>query len=136
MSEATEPGDRGRLYKDSSDEFTAQVRSIEQRADQCLKHLHLLKAPPHIAYWTILSATVHLIEENYKRLGPNSPGFRASMINFARHALLLIRRLAENSAAASPANWIPRWDSSIGAQAFSDLRAIGLYDAFLNTYPM
>jgi hypothetical protein len=124
------------LYRDSSDEFTSQVKGIEQRADRCLEHLHLLKSSPHVAYWTILSATVHIIEEDYKRFGPNSPGFRASMINLARHALLLIRRLAENSTAVSPANWIPRWDSSIGAQAFSDLRVIGLYDAFLNTYPM
>jgi hypothetical protein len=132
MSGAMEPENRGQLYRESSDDFTSQVKSIEQRADQCLKHLHLLKAPPHIAYWTILSAAVHIIEENYKRFGPNSPGFHACMINLARHALLLIRSLAATPAAT----WTPRWDSFIGAQAFSDLRVIGFYDAFLNSYPM
>jgi hypothetical protein len=70
MNGAREPADRGQLYRDSNDEFTSQVKSIEQRADECLKRLHLLNAPPHIAYWTILSATVHIIEENYERLDP------------------------------------------------------------------
>jgi hypothetical protein len=124
------------LYADSSDDFIARVKSIEQRADQCLEHLALLAVPTYFACWTVLSATIHLIEENYKRFGPDSSEFRAAMLNLSRHAPILIRWLGKNGMTSVPSDWVPRWESFVGGQAFRDLRVVANYDAFLSSYPM
>jgi hypothetical protein len=124
------------LHGDSSSDFIARVENIEHRADQCLEHFALLTVPTHIASWTILSATIHMIEDNYSRFGPDSSGFRAAMINLSRHAPMLIRWIGKSGMSAAPFDWIPRWESFVGAQAFRDLRVVANYDAFLNSYPM
>jgi hypothetical protein len=124
------------LHRNSTEDFIARVKNIEYRADQCIEHFALMTAPKHIARWTILSAIIHMIEDNYGRFGPDSSGFRAAMINLARHAPLLIRWLDKGEKTAVPFDWCPHWESFIGAQAFSDLRVVGNYDAFLLTYPM
>jgi hypothetical protein len=124
------------LYSDSTDDFIARVKSIENRADQCIEHLALLAAPSYFARWTILTATVHMIEENYRTFGPNSSPFKSAMINLARHAPMLIRWLEKSGVASVPPDWTPRWESLVGAQAFSDLRVTANYDAFLCSYPM
>jgi hypothetical protein len=124
------------LYAESSEDFIAHVKSIESRADQCIEHFALLPAPSYLARWTILTATVHTIEENYKAFGPNSSPFRAAMINLARHAPMLIRWLEKGGLASVPSDWVPHWESFVGGQAFRDLRVAANYDAFLCSYPM
>lgn len=124
------------LYAESSEDFVAHVKGIENRADQCIEHLALLAAPSYLARWTILTATVHMIEENYKTFGPNSAPFRAAMINLGRHAPMLIRWLEKSGLASVPSDWIPHWESLVGGQAFRDLRVTANYDAFLCSYPM
>ena len=124
------------LYKDSGDDFVSRVKSIETRADQCLEHFALLAIPTHISSWTILSATVHMIEDTHRRSGPDSSNFRGAMLNLARHAPLLIRWLGKNEMTSAISGWIPQWDSLVGAQAFRDLRVVANYDAFRNSYPM
>jgi len=84
------------LYADSTDDFIARVKSIESRADQCIEHFALLAAPSYLARWTILTATIHMIEESYRTDGPNSSPFKSAMINLARHAPMLIRWLEKN----------------------------------------
>jgi hypothetical protein len=90
------------LYSDSSDDFIARVKNIEDRADKCLEHLALLKVPKYIARWTILTTTIHMIEDNYNRFGPESSGFRAAMLNLCRHAPFLISSLGEKQMPAVP----------------------------------
>src|SRR5580692_443092 len=124
------------LYKDSTEDFIARVKSIENRGDKCLEHFALLTAPKHIAYWTVLSATVHLIEDSYGRFGPDSAEYSAAMLNLSRHAPMLIRWLSSSGNAEVPSDWKPHWDSFIGGQAFSDLRVVLNYDAFQSCYPM
>ena len=98
--------------------------------------LTLLTAPSHLARWTVLTATVHMIEENYKAFGPNSSPFKSAMINLGRHAPVLIRWLDKSGLAVVPPDWMPHWESLVGAQAFRDLRVTANYDAFLCSYPM
>lgn len=124
------------LNQNCSPDFIDRVKNIEDRADKCLEHFALLTTPTHIASWTILSTTIHMIEDNYARFGPDSSEFRAAMVNLSRHAPMLIRWLAKNDMTSVPFNWTPHWESFVGAQAFSDLRIAANYDAFLNTYPM
>jgi len=124
------------LFRDSSEDFIGCIKDIECRADQCLEHFKLLKAPLHVAHWTILSATVHIVEEHYHRFSPDSAAFRAAMINVARHAPMLIRWLGRGRTASVPSDWVPRWESFVGAQAFGDLSVVAAYDAFQITYPM
>jgi hypothetical protein len=124
------------LNAHSSEEFVNRVKGIEHRADQCIDHLALLTAPSYLARWTILSAAIHLIEENYKAHGPDSAQFKAAMINLGRHAPMLIRWLDRGSQTDVPSNWEPHWESFVGGQAFRDLRVTANYDAFLLSYPM
>jgi hypothetical protein len=124
------------LYSDSSDDFIARVKSIENRADRCIEHLALLSAPSYLARWTILTATIHMIEESYRTDGPNSSPFKSAMINLARHAPMLIRWLEKGGLALVPPDWTPQWVSLVGGQAFRDLRITLNYDAFLCSYPM
>ena len=124
------------LYADSSDDFIARVKSIESRADQCIEHLALLTVPSYSARWSILTATIHMIEENYSAFGPNSSPFKSAMINLARHAPMLIRWLEKSRLAPVPSGWTRHWHSLVGAQAFRDLRVTANYDAFLCSYPM
>lgn len=124
------------LYADSSDDFIARVKSIESRADQCIEHLALQAVPSYSARWSILTATIHMIEENYRAFGPNSSPFKSAKINLGRHAPMLIRWLEKSGLARVPSNWVPRWDSQVGKQTFRDLRETADYDAFLCSYPM
>jgi len=124
------------LYADSSDDFIARVKTIENRADQCIEHLALLMVPSYRARWTILTATVQMIEKNHKSFGPNSSPSKNAMINLGRHAPSLIRWLEKSGLAPVPPDWIPHWESLVGAQAFRDLRVTANYDAFLCSYPM
>ena len=123
-------------YADSRDDFISRVKNIEHRADQCIEHFTLLTIPSYVARWTILTATIHMIEENYKRFGPNSSPFSAAMLNLSRHAPMLIRWLGKSGMASVPSGWVPHWESFVGAQAFHDLRITANYDAFLVTFPM
>lgn len=127
---------RSLLHKDSSDDWIARVKNIELRADECLERFALLTVEKDVARWTILSAVIHLMEDNYRRFGPDSSAFRAAMINLARHAPMLIRWLETNGTAAVSSDWLPHWDSFVGARAFSDLKIVANYDAFLHSYPM
>lgn len=124
------------LYADSSDDFIARVKRIENRADQCIEHFALLEVPSYFARWTILTATAHMLEENYKNFGPNSSPFKSAAINLARHAPMLIRWLEKSGSTPVPSDWTPHWDSLVGGQAFRDLRVTANYDAFLCSYPM
>ena len=124
------------FYADSEDDFIARVKNIEQRADQCIEHFALLTIPSYLARWTILTATVHMIEENYIRFGPNSSPFKAVMLNLSRHAPMLIRWLGRNGMTPVDSEWVPNWEPFVGAQAFRDLRITANYDAFLISYPM
>jgi hypothetical protein len=124
------------LYADSTDDFIARVKNIEHRADRCLEHLALRGTPTYIACWTVLGATIHMIEENHQCFGPDAPEFKAAMLNLSRHAPILIRSLGENGMESAPTDWVPCWQSPIGGAAFRDLRIIQHYDAFLLSYPM
>jgi hypothetical protein len=124
------------LHKESMKEHIASVVVIEKRADVCVEHLSLAATTCHIAVWTVLSATVAMIEDQYARVGPDSAEFRAAMINLGRFCPMVIRWLKVKSECHAPSDWVAAWEPSLGALATSDLTTVQNYDAFQCSYPM
>jgi hypothetical protein len=83
------------LYHESPAEHIEQVKEAETRADRCLEHLRLTALPADQAIWALLTSTISQIELNHARFGPDTAYFKAAMINLARYAPMIIRKLAD-----------------------------------------
>jgi hypothetical protein len=124
------------LYRDSTEDNVAIIRAAEKQADRCLEHLRLATIPGDKAVWTLLTATISIIEEQHTRVGPDSAPFKAAMINLARYCPMIIRWLDAKLPPLSDPDCHRVWDSSLAILAKIDLTTAQNYDAFQCSYPM
>jgi len=124
------------LKKNSTPEFVAAVKAVEDRADECYRPLRLLRAPQNQALWALLSGTVGQVEDQIGRWGTESPHFQAALLNLSRIGPVVMRWIAKHGKPESRLVKTYRWTDALKGDVKEAIETGLHYSTFLGCFPM
>ena len=95
--EGIEPLDM-QLKKDSSQEISDAIRSLEQQAERCFENLRLYAFPKGLAAWATLTHLVAMTEQH--RATQGYANYDAALVNLGLQGALILRWIRQNGNAA------------------------------------
>jgi hypothetical protein len=117
-------------------DFVTAVQQIEDRADECPRHLALLGLPRNLAIWTVLTRIIDKIERVIAEKGFGTPAHIAVMLNLSRAGSQVINWIGKfDNELFVPARAM-RWEVTLLGAIDQALSVALSYSAFTSTFPL
>jgi hypothetical protein len=123
------------LWGDAPAELRSAVEAMENRADECYRHLRLVKRPANEAKWALLTAMALQLETKQQQYGANAPLHRIRLINLDR-CISGFKFISKYGKPASRLVDKYTWHGSLISDAANDLNLMERYTHFLSVLPM